>query len=462
MKILFLVYDNGGASNPIPMGACYVAAFMKKHGYIDVHYYSQDIYHYTETHLTEYLSKNKFDIVSIGFVAGYYQHKKIIKICSAINKAKNRPFVVLAGHGPTPVPEFYMKVTGADAVLLGEGELPLLNLVKALENNVSLSNVKGIAYKDGKNYRVNEREKPISKIDTIPFPDYASLPMEYYINSKFLQMKPTDRYITMISSRGCTYHCNFCQRLEKGLRFRSIPNVIEEIKQYIKNYKITYVMFYDEFFMFSENRVKQFTDAILNENIKINYFCTGRLNTVNENILQMLKESGCVSIDYGIEQFDNYALEKMNKQLTEEEILRGIELTKKFGINICFNIIFGNIGDTRESLKKSTNFLKKYNDFSQLRTIRPVTPYPGSPLFDYAIQKNLLKGPDDFYEKHKNLELLTVNFTDIPDEEFHQLMFGANKEIVEDYYEHLKQEINSIYYDVYFNKNFNFRGARHV
>ena len=48
------------------------------------------------------------------------------------------------------------------------------------------------------------------------------------------------------------------------------------------------------------------------------------------------------------------------------------------------------------------------------------------------------------------------------DEEFHQLMFGANKEIVEDYYEHLKQEINSIYYDVYFNKNFNFRGARHV
>ena len=91
-----------------------------------------------------------------------------------------------------------------------------------------------------------------------------------------------------------------------------------------------------------------------------------------------------------------------------------------------------------------------------------MTPYPGSPLFDYAIQKNLLKGPDDFYEKHKNLELLTVNFTDIPDEEFHQLMFGANKEIVEDYYEHLKQEINSIYYDVYFNKNFNFRGARHV
>ena len=462
MKILFLVYDNGGACNPIPMGACYVAAFMKKHGYTDVYYYSQDIYHYTETHLTEFLSMNKFDIVSIGFVAGYYQHAKIIKICDVINKAKNRPFIVLAGHGPTPVPAFYLKVTGADAVLLGEGELPLLNLVKSLENKTSLSDVKGIAYRDGNNYHVNEREKPISKLDTIPFPDYDSLPMEYYVNAKFLQMKPSDRYITMISSRGCTYHCNFCQRLEKGLRFRSIPNVIEEIKKYIEKYRITYIVFYDEFFMFSEKRVREFSNAILDENIKIDYFCTGRLDTVNESILEMLKESGCVSIDYGIEQFDNYALKKMNKQLTEEEILRGINLTKKFDINIAFNIIFGNIGDTRESLKKSTDFLKNNNDFSQLRTIRPVTPYPGSPLYDYAIQKGSLTGPNDFYEKHKNLELLTVNFTDIPDDEFHQLMFNANKEIIEYYFEHLKQEKISIYHDVYFNKNYNFRGARHV
>ena len=444
------------------MGACYVAAFLKKQGYTDIQYYSQDIYHYPEKHLTEFLSMNKFDLVSIGFVAGYYQNQKIIKICDAIKKAKNRPFIVLAGHGPTPVPDFYLKVTGADAVLIGEGESPMLNLIKALENNIPLSEVKGIAYRDGQNVTVNEREKPISKLDTIPFPDYDSLPMEYYLNTKFLQMKPTDRQIAMISSRGCTYHCNFCQRLEKGLRFRSIPNVIEEIKKYIQNYHVSYIMFFDEFFMFSEKRVKQFTDAILDENIKINYFCTGRLDTVNENILQMLKESGCASIDYGIEQFDNYALQKMNKQLTEESIVKGIELTKNAGINIAFNIIFGNIGDTRESLKKSTNFLKKYNDFSQLRTIRPVTPYPGSPLYDYSIQKGLLKSPEDFYEKHTNLELLTVNFTDIPDSEFHQLMYESNKEIIEDYYEHFKAEKISDFYNVYFNKTLDFRGSRHT
>jgi anaerobic magnesium-protoporphyrin IX monomethyl ester cyclase len=266
----------------------------------------------------------------------------------------------------------------------------------------------------------------------------------------------------MISGRGCMYHCNFCERLEKGFRLRSIPNVIEEIKKYVQDYRITYIHFYDELFMFSEKRMKEFADAIRDENIKIGYFCTGRLEKVNENILQMMKESGCLSIDYGIEQFDNYSLQKMDKQLTEDEIIHGIELTKEAGIKICFNIIFGNIGDTRESFKKSTNLLKKYNDFSQLRTIRPVTPYPGTPLYDYAIQNGFLKGPDDFYEKYKNLELLTVNFTDIPDDEFYQILFEANKEIIGDYYDHFKQNTISDFQNVYFNKNYNFRGSRHV
>jgi radical SAM superfamily enzyme YgiQ (UPF0313 family) len=126
-----------------------------------------------------------------------------------------------------------------------------------------------------------------------------------------------------------------------------------------------------------------------------------------------------------------------------------------------FNIIFGNLGDTRETLRKSLDFLHKYNDYGQIRAIRPVTPYPGSPLYDLAIQKGLLKGPADFYEKHKNLELLTVNFTDIPDDEFHQLLFEANKEIIKKYYAHVQEQQIEYFRKVYFKKEFSFRGVRH-
>ena len=464
MKILFIIYDNEGAHNGLPLGSLYVAAYLRKHGYANIEFYSQDVYRFTEQHLTEFLSTNKFDIVGIGFVAGYFQHKKILAICEAINKAKHRPFMVLGGHGPSPVPEFYLDITRADAVVIGDGEIPFLNLVRAVENGTPLSSVKGIAYRNGNDLVINERERPIKDLETIPHPAFDLLPMEYYINAKFeaLQMDPTDRLIWMITSRGCNYTCNFCLRLEKGIRLRPVDAVIDEIKKYIRDYHISYFVFWDELFMYSEKRIAEFAEAIMSENIKIKYWCTGRLNTANEHILKLMKRSGCKYIDYGIEQFDDKALKAMNKNLTEDQIVKGIEMTQQAGIWVAFNIIFGNIGDTRETLKKSVALLKKYNDYGQLRVLRPVTPYPGSPLYYEAIKRGLLMGPQDFYEKHKNLELLTVNFTDIPDDEFYRLLYEVNSEIVNDYYEHYKRKMILKFKQVYFEKDFGFRGGRHT
>lgn len=461
MKVLFINYDNQSSHNILPVGAGYVAGYARANGYGDITYYSQDVYHYPEEHLTRFLSENSFDVVAIGFVAGYYQHRKIISICDAINRAAHRPFVVLGGHGPTPVPEFYLKVTGADAVVMGEGELPFVNLLKALDSGTPLDGIKGVAYRDGDRCMVNERETPIRDLDSIPFPYYEPLPMEYYVNAKFYNMAPTDRMIYMVSSRGCNYACNFCQRLEKGIRFRSPENVVEEIRKYQKDYGVNYLVFLDELLMFSEKRVQELTEAFIRAELNIKYFCTGRLNTVNKNMLAMLKRSGCVYIDYGIEQFDDGALKAMDKKLTEEEIIRGIELTQAEGFPIIFDLIFGNLGDTPKTLRKTLDFFKKYNDYGQFRTIRPVTPYPGSRLYDHAVEKGLLSGPEDFYAKHINLELPTVNFTGISDDQFLSLLMEANQEITTDYYNHLCDSALESFRKVYFEKDFGFRGVRH-
>ena len=254
MRILIVNYDNESSVNTLPLGVLYVAGYLRANGFKDIQYYSQDIYRYPEDHLTQFLNENHFDIVGIGFVAGYFQHNKIKAICNAINKVKNRPFIVLGGHGPTPVPEFSIRTYGADAVVLGEGELSFLNLVNAIANNESLARVKSIAYRDGDKVIVNERGKPVQDLDSLAYPYIDPLPMEYYINKKFLQMKPVDRMMYMITSRGCNYRCNFCQRLERGIRFRSVEGVVDELKKYIRDYSITFIVFWDELFMFSEKR----------------------------------------------------------------------------------------------------------------------------------------------------------------------------------------------------------------
>ncbi len=461
MKILFIMYDNQSSKNHMPVGPCYVAGYVKANGYVDITYYNQDVYHYPEEHLTEYLSDNHFDVAGIGFTGGYYQYRKIKKICAAIDKAKDRPFVVLGGYGPTPEPAFYISETGADAAVMGEGEVPFLNLLRALERREPLKGIGGLAYRDGDDIIVNGREEPIKDLDDIPFPYYENLPMEYYLNGKALGRSATDRMIYVTASRGCNYKCNFCQRLEKGIRFRSAGNIVEEMQKYKKEYGVTFVQFVDELFMFSKKRVFELTEAFIKADLNIKYFCTGRVNIATPEILGMMKKSGCVSISYGIEQFDNDALKAMDKKQTEEDIVRTIEMTQKAGIFICFDIIFGNLGDTKSSMRKTLDLFKKYNDYEQFRTIRPVTPYPGSALYDYAVKKGLLKGPKDFYDRHKNVELPVVNFTNISDNEYIKLLFEANKEIVNDYYEHMKNGATEGFKKVYFNKDYDFRGVRH-
>ena len=356
MKILFIFYDNESRDNILPVGPTYVASYLRKHGFQDITYYCQDVYHYDANHLYEYLKENHFDIVGIGFVAGYFQHIKIKQICDVINTIPHKPFIVLGGHGPTPVPEYFLRYLKADAVVMGEGELPFLHLVKALAHGTKLSAVKGIAYRDGEEIILNAREAPIRDLDSIPFPYIEPLPMEYYIKSTYLT-SPLDRGMIVCANRGCIYRCNFCLRLEKGIRLRSVDSIIEEIKKYIRDYHVNYIWFYDELFMLNKKRVFEVCERFLSEELNIKYFCTGKLNTVTPEIIQIMKRSRCAAIDYGIEQYDDYALKMMNKMQTTEEVERGIRITLENGIQPLFNIIFGNIGDTRETLREVAGFL---------------------------------------------------------------------------------------------------------
>ena len=115
----------------------------------------------------------------------------------------------------------------------------------------------------------------------------------------------------------------------------------------------------------------------------------------------------------------------------------------------------------KESLKKGVDFLLKYDDCSQLRTIRPVTPYPGSSLYYYSLEKGLLKDCEDFYEnKHVNSDLLSANFTNLTDDEFHKELYNANKRLLNNYYEVQTKLALEASRKLYINHDSSFRGFR--
>jgi len=249
--------------------------------------------------------------------------------------------------------------------------------------------------------------------------------------------------------------------MDKGFRPRSAAGIIEEIQYLKKDYRIGYISFADELLMSSEKRTVELCEAFIKAKLNIHWCCNGRLNFAKPDVLRLMKEAGCVFINYGIEALDDDVLRRMNKKLTVKQIVRGIENTLAQGLSPGFNIIFGHIGDTKETLNRGVEFLLKYDDHSQLRTIRPVTPYPGCDLYYDAIALGLLKDAEDFYEhKHINSDLLAVNFTDLTDEDFHLALMEANKKLIKHYFDSKTEELFKVSEDLYVNKNESFRGFR--
>lgn len=460
MNILLVVYDNNSYVSVFPLGTAYIAASCRNAGH-DVKIYNQDVYHWPESHLLELLDRERFDAVGLGIIGGYYQYRKLLKISEAINRSKKRPFYILAGHGPSPEPEFFMKKTQADAVVIGEGEETIVELLAAVQNKKELSSVEGIAFMDKGTCIQTPRRAPITEIDKIAFPAYDLFPMDHYTLLRDPNMSNSDRYMVAISGRGCPFKCNFCYRMEPGFRPRAVDGIIEEIRLLQADYGITYLEFVDELLMSSVSRTVEVCEKLIKSNIRLKWFCNGRLNYAKDDVLRLMKEAGCVFINYGIESLDEKALQVMNKSLTVKQIVTGIDNTLKAGISPGFNIIFGNIGETAESLKLGVDFLLKYDDHAQLRTIRPVTPYPGSPLYYYAIKHGLLRDCEDFYErKHVNSDLLSVNFTNLTNDEFHKILYEANKTLIENYYSGILKDTLNNAKKLYLEHDASFRGFR--
>ncbi|MBR2526665.1 radical SAM protein [bacterium] len=466
MKILMVVYDNDSYTAEFPMGLGYLASAIRNAGH-KVEVYHQDVYHYPDEHLTTFLDSHDFDGVMVSTIGGYYQYRKLISLSKAINASKNRKHFsyMIGGHGPASAPEYFMKISNADFIGIGEGELTMPELLDAIENHSKpYSEILGIAYKDkdGKCV-INPRRPLIQDIDTIAMPAYDLFNIDFYAMLRMPNIKNNERCMTMLSGRGCTFACNFCYRLDKGFRPRSAKSIIEEIEYLKKNYNITYIGFEDELLMSSKERTVELCQAFIDAKVNIRWECNGRLNYADIPTLEKMKEAGCVFINYGIESLDNDTLKVMHKGLTRDMIIKGIENTLKVGISPGLNIIYGNINEPLSAIDDAVEFLLKYDDHAQLRTLRPVTPYPGSELFDIAVEKGLVKDAEDFYvNKHTNSDLIAVNFTKYTDEEIYEALYKANTKLIDRYIENQKEKMHKNGYNLYMNRDASFRGFRQM
>ena len=466
-RILFIIHDVYQDVNVFPLGIAYLSSSLEKKGHkVDI--YCQDLYHYPNEDLAEYLYNNDYDIIGVGFLAARF-NETIIDLCNVINRYKKKAWLVLGGHGPSPIPEFVLRKTNADVVAMGESEETIVEVVKEKINNTCcLSSIKGIAYRDKEKVSINERRTSVPDVNAISLPAWNLFPIEdYKKNVKIMGQKKDEYSLVALSSRGCINKCNFCYRMENGIRIRTIDNFVQELKYLKDEYQINNFIFDDEMFILNKKRLIAFEKALNKYDLQIRFFCSARVDIIDKEVVNILKRCGCSTISIGLESLDNNVLRMMNKNTTCEDNIRAGEIILEAGdIYVSLNFLWGNIGDTEKSLNKIVSFIKKYSTYQEIRTIRPPTPYPGSELYYYAIKQGKLKGPGDFFNKFINSDLYMINFTDIPIRTFYDLLFSANKELLIDYYTHtggdmdLCNNLIKDFKDLYDGKNVKFRGSR--
>jgi anaerobic magnesium-protoporphyrin IX monomethyl ester cyclase len=446
-KYLLINYDNGSHIPFFPQGLAYLAAQLQKDGH-EVEIYDMALEHTSPEDLKWCIENDTFDVVGLGFCAGYYQYRVCKALAGTINTCTNRASFkfVLGAHGPAGAPDFFLEDFGADMIVRGEGESVISHVLDFKDDLI--------------------HPQAADDPDALPFPAYHLFNIDVYKLISWPTSKGTDFCIPVLSGRGCPFSCTFCYRMDPGFRPRAASFVIEEMLMLHGNYGINHFQFSDELFMSGPGRIRSFLkemeDAKLKERIpNFRWDCNGRLNYATPDSLGYMKAMGCEYVNYGIESLNQDVLNNIHKGLTYDQIVNGIEATLAAGLFPGLNFMWGNIGDTVGTLKQMVNFLIEYDPCHELRTIRPVTPYPGCALYDKAIQDGKLKDARDFYARHTNSDKLTVNFTDLSDFSFYLALFRANMKLYENYAEKRRSKILGEAAGMYFNDE-PFRGWRPV
>jgi len=328
-----------------PLGLLYISSYLKKHK--------------VSVEVIDLSGGEKFPSINadwIGISATTPQYEEALRILTKI-KARNRyQRVIIGGPHATCMGEKLL-FDGFDGVVIGEGERAMYKIV-CFGNDV-LPVV---------------QEPEIEDLDILPFPDREAINLE-----KYKYFIDDERATTMITSRGCPFHCAFCSHTWESVRFRSAGNVLAEVDEIQKKFGYNAIMFYDDNFTLNISRLKKICKGLKKRGVK--WRCLVRANLVNEELLKRMRKSGCVEILAGLESMDQDILNGINKGTTVEQNYEVTRLARKAGLRFKALLMIGLPGESHESVEKIREYLEKMQPDDFDLTI--YTPYPKSLIWEF-------------------------------------------------------------------------------
>jgi radical SAM superfamily enzyme YgiQ (UPF0313 family) len=215
-------------------------------------------------------------------------------------------------------------------------------------------------------------------------PDYEALPMGWYTAARSDLIRGViGAGTTIFSSRGCPFSCSFCSSREifgNQLRFRTPQRVVDELQYLYDNYKIDCFYILDDTFTVNKKHVEGFCRELEKRRLKLIWGCETRVDLVDEDTFSLMRRSGCVQVDFGIESGSQKVLDILKKGIYVEDIRKAFAITKKVGLRTFANIMINNPGENLEDIKKTEELVKESNP--DISTVWITTPYPGTQIYN--------------------------------------------------------------------------------
>ncbi|MBM4054159.1 MAG: radical SAM protein [Planctomycetes bacterium] len=312
---------------------------------------------------------------------------------ASLVKAYDRTCSVVFGgpHATLKPGEIFNISEDVDFVISGEGEGSFPELVNSLERKENrFDTIAGLSYcKDGKKVNTGSG-KFIDNLDTLPFPDRESFIGANTYTSEDMGL--------IMGSRGCPYNCSYCatQIWTRKVRYRSITNILEEIKCVYERYGTHQFTFKDDSFTVNRKRVMEFCEALIKLGISVKWDCNTRADLVDLQLLKMMKKAGCNSIKVGVESGSERILKIMDKGVQLERTKESAKLFRKAGIHWTAYFMMGVPTETKEDIKETVKLL--YEIKPSFASIGVYEPFPGTRLFDIGVERGLVKREMEYEE----------------------------------------------------------------
>ncbi len=355
----------------VPLGILYLSAFLEQHGFENEVY---DSTFSTLDELKQELISKKPDVVAI--YTNLMTKLNVLKIISFIKSTKvlNGTRIILGGPEVTNHVENFLK-HGADFLIIGEGEQTILELIKALnEKDMDYSKISGLAFISNNCFIQNLERTLIKDINVLPFPNRRKIDFTKYLSV----WKKHNGYSMMSVStmRGCPYTCKWCSRAVYGgtYRRRSPKLVAEELKFLKEKYNPDMIWFVDDVFTIHHKWLNEFAEEVVKNDALIPYEIISRADRLNEDVIKVLKASGCKRVWVGAESGSQTIIDAMDRRVDVVKTREMIKLAKSYGVEAGTFIMLGYPGESKKEIQETIDHLVASNPSHYTITIAyPIT-----------------------------------------------------------------------------------------